>query len=71
MYHEKRDCGTLIPWRNINNLKFIDESALIARSKKRLKAFHVTVNKRVQNPVCCFLLIKINANRQNQPKENW
>lgn len=39
MYHKKRDCEIIIACRNINNLTFIDEAALIARNKENLRSF--------------------------------
>ena len=43
--------GIKIAGRNINNLRYADNTTLIADSKEELKSFLMRVNRRVKNLV--------------------
>ena len=46
---EETQAGIKIAGRNINNLRYADDSTLMAESKEELKGFLMKVKKRVKN----------------------
>ena len=48
---EKAQAGIKIAGRNINNLRYADNTTLIAESKEELKSFLMRVNRRVKKLV--------------------
>ena len=46
---DETQAGIKIAGRNINNLRYADDSTLMAESKEELKGFLMKVKKRVKN----------------------
>ena len=45
---EEAQAGIKIAWRNINNLRYADDTTLMAESEKELKSLLMKVKRRVK-----------------------
>ena len=46
---DEAQAGIKIAWRNINNLKYADDTTVMAESKEELKGLLMKVTRRVKN----------------------
>ena len=42
---DKLQAGIKIPWRNINNLRYVDDTILMAESKEELKSLLMSMKE--------------------------
>ena len=67
---EKAQAGIKISWRNINNLRYADDTTLMAESEEELKSLLMKV-KRESEKVGLKLNIQITKIMASDPNASW
>ena len=67
---DKAQAGIKIAWRNINNLRYVDDTTLMAESKEELKSLLMKV-KEESEKICLKLNIQKTKITASGPIASW